>query len=80
MNNKNDSLNKQIIVKKSGIDWSNRQDFVRRILIFLHFHTLNPNKAKPFQDSFFWGGGANLTLPLYFKKNVSKNNITLYNC
>ena len=46
---------------------------------------LNPNKVGLFEGSFFFvegGGGRGVSLtPLsYFKKNVSNNNITVYNC
>ena len=40
---------------------------------------LKPNKARLFEGSFFWGE-VNLTPLLYFKKNLSNNNITLYYC
>ena len=38
----------------------------------------NPNKAGPFEGSFFWGG--QIDPPSYFKKNLSNINISLYNC
>ena len=40
---------------------------------------LNPNKARFFEDSFFWEGGQ-IETSSYFKKNLSNMNITLYNC